>query len=173
MSIRRIWGVVARHLFTFPRELEAISEVFWWPSFELFIWGLTTTYLNTQHSIPSFILGYILGAIILWMFVYRSQQEMGFVFLREFWDWNLLQILATPLSIWEFFTGALILGITKLAISAVWMFVLAGMLFKFNIFRLGFMLVPYMVNLLVFGWMTGFIINGLVIRFGYRIQAFV
>jgi len=173
MSRQRIWAIVIRHLFSWPRELEAIAEAFWWPSFDLFIWGLMTTYLNQQHGVPGFILSFFLGATILWMFVYRAQQEMGLVFLREFWDRNLLNLLATPLTIGEFFLGTLILGVIKITISALWMFILAWLLFKFELFNLGVLLIPFIINLLVFGWSMGYVINGLVIRFGYRIQAFV
>lgn len=171
LSLQRVWAIVIRHLFTWRRELESLAESFWWPSFDLFIWGLTTIYLQNR-GVPSIFTSMILGAIIFWMFVYRSQQEMGISFLRDVWDRNLLNLLTSPLTIWEFMAALLTLGIIKLIISTVWMTFLAYLLFSFNIFRLGFVLIPFVINLLIFGWSAGFVINGLIMKYGYRIQAF-
>lgn len=171
-SLKRVWAIVVRHLFSWYRDLEVLFESFWWPSFDLFIWGLVTLYLRTSEGAPTIFINFFLGAIVLWMFVYRAQQEMGFVFLKEVWDRNLLNIFTTPLSIWEFLTASMLLGITKLAISAVWMAILAILLFEFNIFSLGLALIPYVANLLILGWSAGFIINGLIIRYGWRVQSF-
>lgn len=172
MRNRRIWGLVVRHLFSWPRDLEAIAESFWWPSFDVFIWGLTTVYLQSKQGVPEYFISLFLGAIVLWMFVYRSQQEMGFMFLREFWDRNLLNILTTPLTIGEFLLSSIMLGSIKLAISAIWMVIIAYVLFTFNLFSLGWYLIPFVINLLLVGWSGGFFINGLIMRYGYRIQAF-
>jgi len=164
--------MIIRHLFVWPREIEAIAEAFWWPSFDLFLWGLMTVYIQKTQNVPSVFISFFLGAIILWMFVYRSQQEMGFTFLREAWDRNILNIFTTPLTIWEFVSSTLILGMIKLAISAIWMVFLGYILFSFNVFSFGWYLIPFVINLLVTGWSAGFIINGLILRYGYRVQAF-
>lgn len=172
MINRRVWGVVVRHLYSFPRELEAVAEAFWWPTFDLFIYGLMVSFFQSQQGLPTLFISYIIGAVILWMFVYRSQQEMGLVFLREVWDRNILNLLTTPLTIWEFSWATILLGIIKLSLSVVWLSILAFLLFSFSFGSFGFMLLPLVANLLAFGWSTGFLINGMVIRWGYRIQAF-
>lgn len=172
MNKNRIQAVIIRHLLSWPRELEAIAEAFWWPSFDIFIWGLTTVFLRQTQSMPVQFVGYFIGAIVLWMVVYRSQQETGFTFLREAWDRNLLNLLVSPLTIWEFTAATVVLGMIKLIISASWMAFLAYILFAFNIFTIGWTLTPFVISLLLTGWSAGFFINGLVIRYGYRIQAF-
>jgi len=172
INLNRVSAVVIRHLFVWPRELENLAESFWWPSFDLFIWGLTTVYLQHKQGVPSFFTGFFIGAIVLWMFVYRSQQEMGLIFLREAWDRNLLNLFTSPLTVWEFLTASLLLGSLKLFISAAWMILLAYLLFAFNIFVVGWLLIPFIINLFLVGWSAGFVINGLIVRFGYRVQAF-
>lgn len=168
----RVKAVVARHVFAWPRDLESLTESFWWPSFDLLIWGLMTVYLQRQQGVPQVFLSFFLSAIILWMFVYRSQQEMGFIFLREAWDRNLLNLFTSPLTIAEFSVASLILGGIKLLISAIWMILLGWLLFAFNVFAIGWLFIPFVVNLLLVGWSAGFVINGLIIRYGYRVQAF-
>lgn len=171
-SLQRIWAIVIRHLFTWPRELESLAEAFWWPSFDIFIWGLMTVFIQRSQRVANVFISFFLGAIIFWMFVYRAQQEMSFSFLREVWDRNLLNILTTPLSIWEFLGATFILGIFKMLISAAWMVFLAYILFSFDIFKFGFYLIPFIINLLIVGWSAGFVINGFIVRYGFRVQAF-
>jgi ABC-2 type transport system permease protein len=48
----------------------------------------------------------------------------------------------------------------------------AIVLYKFNIFSLGWYLIPGLINLILVGWWVGFIINGLILRFGNRVESF-
>lgn len=172
ISFKRVWAILVRHLFSWKRDIDALAEAFWWPTFDTFLWGLVTVSLKNQGGSSFGLVNFFLGALVLWMFVYRSQQEMGFLFLREAWDRNLLNIFTTPISMSEFMIASLMLGMTKLIISAVWMGFLAFILFSFNIFSLGFWLIPFVINLLMIGWSAGFIINSLIITHGYRVQSF-
>lgn len=172
LSKRRIWGIIIRHLFSWPRDLDSLADAFWWPTFDLLIWGLTTVYLQKQQGVPSLFISFFLGGIVLWMFVYRPQQEMGMTFLKEFWDRNLLNILTTPLTTNEFLLASIILGLAKLIISSVWLYVLAFWFFQFDMFKLGYFLIPFIINLILTGWSVGFVINGIILRKGYQIQAF-
>ncbi|MEK7165800.1 MAG: ABC transporter permease, partial [Patescibacteria group bacterium] len=74
---KRIWGIVVRHLFAWPRNLENLAETFWWPTFDLVIWGFTASYLAKNQDQTSQLVAFFIGGVIFWMFVYRSQQEMG------------------------------------------------------------------------------------------------
>jgi len=173
INTQRVRAIVIRHVLTWGRELESLTESFWWPSFDVFLWGFTTVYLERQQGISAVFIRVFLGAIFLWMFVYRAQGEVGMVLLREVWDRNLLNLFTSPLTPWEFNVASLLLGIMKLALSAIWMAILAQVLFSFNIFQFGWYLIPFVMNLVVTGWVAGFIINGLILRFGNRYQVFV
>lgn len=161
-----------RHLMSWPRSLERLADSFWWPTFNLLIWGLVTTYLQQQAGQYQFFISLFLGGVIMWVFVYRAQEEIGVLLLQEAWDRNLLSMFSSPLTIWEFTVAAFLLSVIKLVISVIWMIALGYVLFQFNLFRYGFVLVPYAALLLVSGGIMGMIINSLIIRFGYRIQVF-
>lgn len=169
---RRVYAIVWRHMKPWPRDLDNIVDAFWWPSFDIFLWGLMTVYLAKERDVSATITGFIVGAIVLWMIVYRSQQEIAFSFLKEAWDRNLMNIIASPVTVPELLVSSLVLGLLKLAISGVWMIGLAFFLFRFNIFTLGWYLIPFVLNLLLVGWWAGFIVNGLIIRYGWRVQTF-
>ncbi|KKS87067.1 MAG: ABC-2 type transporter, partial [Microgenomates group bacterium GW2011_GWC1_43_11] len=74
----RIFAIVYRHIVVWPKDLGAMVDAFWWPSFDMLLWGLMTVYIQRQQptALP-FITSFIIGGIIFWMFVYRSQQETG------------------------------------------------------------------------------------------------
>lgn len=157
---------------TWPRSLERVADAFWWPSFNLFIWGLVTIYLQQQTGTYQFYINLFLGGVIMWLFIHRSQEEMGIMLLQEAWDRNLLNMFTSPLTIWEFTIAAFLLSTIKLVISVIWMIFLGYFLFHYNIFRLGWILIPYAASLLITGATLGIIINSLIVRYGYRIQVF-
>jgi ABC-2 type transport system permease protein len=170
--MHRVNAVLLRHLFTWPRSLERLADAFWWPVFNLFTWGLVTSFLDQQTGSLQLFVNVFLGGTVMWLLVYRIQEEMGVTFLQEAWDRNLLNMLVSPLTIWEFNAAILAIGMVKLILSAVLMLLLSYVFYAFNIFRFGFIILPYAINLLVVGWWLGLIINGLIIRYGYRVQAF-
>lgn len=172
INFHRVGAVLMRHLMSWPRSLERVADAFWWPSFNLFIWGLVTVYINQQAGSYQFFINLFLGGVIMWLFVYRSQEEIGILLLQEAWDRNLLNMFTSPLTVWEFTIAAFLLSLIKLVVSVAWMILLGYFLFQFNLFQLGWALVPYGANLLVTGSILGIIINGLIIRYGYRIQVF-
>lgn len=157
---------------TWPRSLERVVDAFWWPSFNLFLWGMVTMYLQQQIGSYQFFINLFLGGVIMWVFVYRSQEEMGVMFLQEAWDRNLLNMFTSPLTIWEFTVAAFLLSTIKLVLSVLWMVLLGYLLFHYNIFLVGWMLIPYAALLLMTGGIVGMIINSLIVRYGYRIQVF-
>jgi ABC-2 type transport system permease protein len=172
INFNRVWATTLRHMMTWPRSLERIADAFWWPSFSLFLWGLVTIFLERQTGMYQLFITLFMGGVIMWLFVYRSQEEMGLMFLQEAWDRNLLNMFSSPLTIWEFTIAAFLLSFIKLMISVAWMTFLAYLLFQFNLFRIGWILIPYAGSLLITGGILGIIINSLIIRYGYRIQVF-
>lgn len=172
LNRHRIWALVLRHLITWPRSLERVADSFWWPTMNLFIWGLVNVYLTQRTGATDFFVSLFLGGLIMWTLVSRSQEEMGILFLQEAWDRNLLNIFSSPITIWEFSAATMLLATAKLVLTFVWMFALSLILFSFNIFDVGWMLIPYAVVLIMSGWWLGFIINSLLFLYGYRVQVF-
>ncbi|OGG02644.1 hypothetical protein A2W14_01180, partial [Candidatus Gottesmanbacteria bacterium RBG_16_37_8] len=85
---------------------------------------------------------------------------------------NLINLFTTPISLIEFIIATLILGLIKLLMVILFMGLIAFFLYRFNIFFYGWYLLPAIVNLTLVGWWVGFIIDGLIFRYGYKIQAF-
>jgi ABC-2 type transport system permease protein len=171
IHFQRVWAMMLRHLFAWPRDLNNLVDCFWWPSFDLFVWGLTSSYVQEQGGGSEY-LAFIVSGLILWVIVYRSQQEMGIGFIKEAWDRNMLNLVSSPLMPSEHFLALIFLSLIKLAVTVLWMVILSYTLFAFNFFSLGWPLGLFIISLLLSGWAAGFFINGLIIRYGYRIESF-
>ncbi len=172
VNANRVRALVTRHLLSWPRSLERVADAFWWPTMNLLIWGLVNRYLEQQSGTANNFLALFLGGMIMWTVVVRSQEEMGLLFLQEAWDRNLLNIFSSPITLAEFSAATIVLGLIKLLMTFVWMVLISSLLFAFNIFTLGWLIVPYALLLLLSGWSLGFFINGLIVMYGYRVQVF-
>jgi len=172
INVNRVRAMIYRYMVTWGREFEEVLDAFWWPSFDILLWGFMTVYLQSKEGVPDYFTGFIIGSIILWMFVYRSQQEISVLFLREFWQHNLLNIFTSPVTITEYMISTVCVGILKLTISGLWMGLLSYLIFHFSLFSFGWYFIPLVLNLFIVGWWSGFIVMGLIVQYGHRVQSF-
>ena len=169
-SIRRTWAVILRHLFNFRHTWDRITDAFYWPAFDLVVWGLTIAALKHQGQSDAHVITTILIAVILWYVLWRGQYEITVNLLEELWSDNLGNIFATPLTLAEWTTGLLTLGFFKLTLTVTFTSIVAFLLYHVNIFTLGNALIPLIASLLVTGWCVGLCVAALFLRYGTKIQ---
>jgi len=170
MKWHRIYAMLRRYLYLYPRSVPRILDIFFWPITELLIWGFLTFYLRQINtSIPN-VATAILGALVFWNFIQRSQQAVSIAFLEEVWERNLINIFVTPIKMTEFLAATLFVGVVRLILIGLSVGIAAFLLFQFNIFSLGLYLVPFVVNLFFFGWILGLIATSIIMRFGQSAQ---
>lgn len=172
MSIQRIFAIVLRHIYVWPRGIERFMWSVGWPLVELLIWGLTTNYLMQNLQLRFSFTTFILGAIIFWGITTRAQLEMSINFLEEIWNKNIINIFSTPLTIKEFLTATVILGFIKFIFTAGLLMTVALIGYKLNMLVFGWYLPIFILILVMFGWIFGFFVMGLIINFGRTIEEF-
>jgi len=59
----------------------------------------------------------------------------------------------------------------KILVTAGFLVFLAAALYRFNLFDLGFSLIPFILNLLLMGWAVGMVTTALIIRWGHAAEA--
>lgn len=165
----RIFAMVLRDLINLRHSYDRLSDMFYWPVMDLLIWGLTGLYFVQQNN-NQLLLSVILTGLIFWIVVWRSQYEININLLHEIWDRNLINLFASPLTLAEWIISFLIFGLTKMIISLSFSALIATLLYKYNLFIYGFLLIPFVLSLLLTGWVVGFIVAGFLIRFGQRLQ---
>ncbi|MCL5003994.1 MAG: ABC transporter permease [Patescibacteria group bacterium] len=172
MNLTRIYAIVLEHLYIWSRSLSRLTDAFWWPLMDLFVWGLTTIFIQKLGGgVFANLLLVFLSGLIFWTVIYRSQYEISLVLAEEIWSRNLLNLFGSPLTIWEFITAGIFLSAVKLLAVLFSMSILAYLLYAYNILSLGFYLIPFVGSLAVFGWIAGIVINTLILRFGRDFEA--
>ena len=146
-------------------------DIFYWPVMELLVWGFLSVWLQDTNFIGEFnVVSVLLGALIFWDFLTQSQKSVSVAFLEDVWERNLLNVFVTPLKPSEFLASTAILGVVRILLVAVVMGALAALLYSFNIFQFGILLIPFIVSLLIFGWTIGVLIIGILLRYGTQAQ---
>lgn len=169
IKARRILAYATRHLYLYKRSLPRFMEVFYWPLLDLLIWGFVSVYLARRGAVPN-VLSFFLGALILWDILFRSQQGISVSFLEDVWSRNLINIFVSPLSPSEYVASLLVISVVKLLLTSAVMVTLAWLFYSFDIFLLGFSLIPLVANLIVMGWWIGIITTALILRFGQEAE---
>jgi len=145
-------------------------EIFYWPFLDLLVWGFITVYLSQfRGTLPGFVTFFI-GALILWDILFRSHQGISVSFLEDIWSKNLLNLFASPLNPIEYLFSLMLVGFFKLVLTATVMALFAWIFYSFNIFLLGFSLIPFILNLIIMGWSIGIITIAIILRFGQEAE---
>lgn len=170
MKLHRITALIARHLYLYRRSLPRIMEIFYWPFLDLVIWGFITLYLaRYQTQVPGFVT-FFLGALILWDMLFRSQQGITISFLEEIWARNLMNLFASPLKPSEFLAATMAMSIMKVTCVSIVMAVCAVLFYSYNVLAIGLWLIPFVVNLVITGWVIGVFTTSLIMRFGQEAE---
>jgi ABC-2 type transport system permease protein len=165
---RRVFGVVYRDFAGLRRNPPRLLETIFWPTSEVIQWGLVSLFL-AKYQVPT-ALAMLLGAVLFWQVIPRSQTDMSVAFLEDVWSRNIVNVFVTPLTTGEYLAGLLIVGLLKVAANTVLMATLAFVLYGFGLLTIGPGLVPFMMVLLVMGWALGTFAIATVIRFGASVQ---
>jgi ABC-2 type transport system permease protein len=170
MKAHRIAALVTRHLYLYRRSLPRLMEIFYWPFLDLVVWGFITIYLMRFKGDMPGIITFFLGALILWDVLFRAQQGITISFLEEIWARNLMNLFASPLTPGEFLAATMAISIFKVMVVSVVMVVAALLFYSYNIFIIGLSLIPFVLNLLVTGWIIGILTTSLIMRFGQEAE---
>lgn len=170
MKLHRIWGIFLRYFYNLIHTYDRLTDMFFWPFIDLLIWGLTSRYLVSTGSTSNTLVLALLGGIILWIFPWRGQYEITVSLLEDLWNRNLVNLFATPILFSEWVVSVMLIGILKSFISFGFASVIALVLYATNIYTLGLILLPWAGLLIMFGWVFGFFIASLIMRYGTKIQ---
>jgi ABC-2 type transport system permease protein len=174
MNALHIYGILLKNILLIKRSFPRLTGFFLWITFELFLWGFITFWLQDvagDSAGVNFAL-LLVGALIFWDIFHRAAQSFSFAFLEDIWARNVINIFASPLSRSEMIMGFVLLSIVQATISFIYISLLAFVLYALNIWTLGLYAIPLFLNLLFFGWTIGLIIISILLRFGPSAEMF-
>lgn len=169
----RISGLLLRHAYLYRRSLARAGQIVFWPVMDLLVWGFITVYIQRTNPAVGTVVLFLLGAMIFWEILYRSQQAITLSVTEEIWVRNLLNIFVAPVRAHELVLATCLLGLLQSLITAALLGVLAYVFYAFNLLKVGPALIPFVASLLLFGWAVGMGTTSLVLRFGHAAEALV
>lgn len=170
MNWSAVQGLMLRYMFLYSRTSFRILDIFFWPAMDLLVWGFVSVYLmRMSGGMPSTVT-FLIAAAILWNVLYRAQQSITVSFLEDIWSRNLLNIFVAPVRLREFIFATYLIGFVQTLI-VVAVLSLMGLAYSFNLFTMGWSILPLFANLLIFGWAIGMVTTGLILRFGHQAEA--
>ncbi len=172
MALRRIWGLMYRHLALYRRSWPRLLELTYWPTLQMCIWGFTASFIASRIGVQGQVAaGILLGGVLLWEVALRSQMGVAISFLEEIWSRNLGHVFVSPLRPWELVAALLAMSAIRMSIGVVPAVLLAWALYAFNLFSLGWVLVLFAINLMAMGWWIALGVVSLILRHGAGAEA--
>lgn len=173
MNWYRVGAVVTKTMYSFRRDVFRIFDIFWWPAFQLFVWGLFSVYLEVASANRLSLVTVLLGGVILWTFFDRASKDISLALIDELWNKNFVNLFSTPLTLTEYVTGVILTALGKLVVSALFMLFLASVFYAFHITRVGWYFIPAAIGLTILGWSFSFIVQACILRFGHTVEVFI
>src|SRR5579872_230342 len=133
----RVWAMLLRYLYILRSSWPRTLELLYWPTLQMLIWGFMSQFLRTNSSYVAKAFGVLLGAVILWDALFRSQLGLSISFLEEMWARNLGQLFVTPLRPYEWVISLLAMSLIRVTIGIAPATLLAIPLYDYSIFAMG------------------------------------
>jgi len=168
MNFLHVFGIFYRNVILIRRSVPKLFALFGFITVELFLWGFITLWVQTigpSDAKLDFIL-LILSAFIFWSMFELSQRSFSVSFLEEVWSRNVINIFASPVKLGELVLGFVLVGVVQTLLAFFYITPIAFLLYALNIWNMGLYIIPFFMNVLIFGWVLGMVAIGLVVRFG-------
>lgn len=172
INFNRVWALVLRYAINMLHNYDKLTDMFFWPALDFFLYGLTALYLAQSTSKSLNYLFVVLSGLVFWIVIWRAQYEITTNLLTELQDRNIVNLFTTPLRLREWISAFMFMGFLKTFVSVGFSALLSFVLYQYNIFLFGSYLVIFILCLLLTGWAIGFIVSGFLIRYGQKIQTF-
>ena len=171
-AARRVWALMYRHLALYRRSWPRLLELAYWPVLQMCIWGFTASFLATRMGGPAVLAGAtLLGGVLLWEVALRSQMGVAISFMEEMWSRNLGHVFVSPMRPWELVAALILMSAIRMAAGVLPAILVAWLLYAYNLFALGPVVVLFFMNLMMFGWAVALGVVSLILRHGAGAEA--
>ncbi len=166
--IRRIWGLMYRHLTLYRRSWPRLLELCYWPVLHMCIWGFTASFLasRTGQLAAAWPARRCWAACCCGRLRCAARWGMSISFLEEMWSRNLGHVFVSPLRPFEMIAALIGMSIIRMLLGVLPAILLAWAFYAFNLFSLGPVLVLFFINLMIMGWAVALGVVSLILRHG-------
>lgn len=171
MNGSRVLALVKRNLTLTYRGFDPLYDLFYWPIFDLMLWGFTSRWVDAPDKAHVSLIW--LTGVVFWQGCVRANLDVPLTFLTELWSHNLVTLFASPLKLREFVAAAMIMGCINTVAVVAFGCTMAYVMYGINILSIGWVLVPVFLLLLQSGWVFGFLSAGCIAAGGLKVQKII
>ena len=167
-KIKRAFAVIMRHFSAMTNPFKLINQLYW-VALDIVIFGFMAKSIN--GSIGS---GFdvaticLLANLSLWYIIPRAAIGMALTLYEDLTDSSFVGLMATPLTIFEWLFAQIFIALICSAINFAMGFACIKFLFGFNIFSIGFTVVPIIISLIISSWILGICLVSFLMFFGKK-----
>ncbi len=169
MNLQRINVILLHTWYHFTHSMETWVDMFWNSILQVILFAFLARTVMSKGN-DSLGIAMLLG-VILWNFIWGAQYGITVGVLWEIWSRSLSSLFITPLKLEEFLLGQAISSVIKSIISFGITWFAGYLIYHFSLAPLGWMLVLYGIELLIFGWGIGMAVLSLIFRYGQQVQS--
>jgi ABC-2 type transport system permease protein len=173
MSLRRLLAIALRQFYLLRGSAARFLPLFAWVTIDMVLWGFMTKYLNSVTSSRYQFVPALLGAVLFWDLMTRVMQGVTTAFFEDVWSRNFLNVFASPITTREYVGGLLLSSIATSLVGLVFMVIVATAAFGLSFAVYGFMAIPFVLVLFLFGLALGIAGSAIVLRLGPAAEWFV
>ncbi len=151
-------------------SFDRMMDIFYWVVMDIILWGFTSLFFRKAFEGDPNLSTNLIGGLILWYVVWRTQYEISVNLLEEVWNKNLINIFASPITVAEWIAAFMINGVIKVIFMLTIAVTVAYLLYDVNFFAYGRYVLVFIPLLMMSGWVVGFIISAFTLRFGSKLQ---
>ena len=171
MRLPPIQGLILRNVYLHRRSLPRLMEVVFWPVMDLMVWGYVSVWMRSAGGALPRAMDFLLGALVLWTVLYRSQLGVTVAFLEDIWARNFVNVFVTPVRLSELLVATGVFSVAKALATGGVLVPLAWWLYGTDVLALGSTGVGALVVLLLMGWSLGIVTTALILRYGHAAEA--
>ena len=166
MNWYKIYALSLRHIYLIKGSFPRILDLIYWPTIQIFLWGLISKFFTLNSSYYDNTVGIILSAAILYDFLFRSSISYNMMFLEEIWSRNFTNLFIAPIKLSEIIAALTCTAIFRTLIGLFPASLIAIPLFGVSIFKIGIPLIFLLTTLYIFGVSLGLLVTSGLIRYG-------
>ncbi len=172
VNFNRIRALIKRNFLLTFRGIDTLTDFFYWPLFDILVWGFTGSWMARGTSNPDLAV-IILSSLVLWQAVYRTNLDVSYNFFSEMWSRNVINLFVTPLTIQEWTCATMIMGGLNSFICALFGMTAVWLLYGIFIPAIGPWFLVLFVSLFFSGWTIGLFTASVLASYGGQAQKLI
>ncbi|KKQ33604.1 MAG: hypothetical protein US49_C0001G0284 [candidate division TM6 bacterium GW2011_GWF2_37_49] len=167
-KIKRVFAVVMRHFLTVIKPFKLISQLYW-VGLDIVIFGFmsksTSSVIGAGNQVAFICL---FTNLSLWYIVPRAAIGMALTLYEDLIDSSFVGLMATPLTLLELVIAQITIALFCSTINFAMGFICMLLLFGFNVFSIGIVLIPTIISLIISSWIIGIYLVSFSMFFGKK-----